>query len=175
MIIGFAGKIGVGKTTTAEWFVKNHNWARLAYGDPIKVALVEFTGLPMKNFTDPYLKEQEIDGLPGISARIMMQKLGTEYARNMIYQDYFLWRMRQAIEANCHKHIVIDDVRFANEAQLIRDLGGSVFHLYRDFETLTEQTSHASENSIDFDESRDRVVQCLQDADTTAAFIFSLL
>ena len=174
MILGFAGKIGVGKSTTAEWFVKNKNFVILSYGTPIKKALVEFTGLPMINFTDPVLKETEIEGLPGITPRIMMQKLGTEYARDMIFSDFFLWRMRQEIEKYCHRNIIIDDVRFENEAELIRGLNGEIFHLEREFETITEQTAHISENLIN-QRQEDVVIDCLDSPETTAEFISTLI
>ena len=174
MILGFAGKIGVGKTTTSEWFVENHNFVRLSYGEPIKKALVEFTGLSMNYFTDPVLKEKEIPGLPGITPRIMMQKLGTDYARNMIFGDYFLWRMEQAIKQNPGKNVVIDDVRFDNEANFIRERGGTMIQLFRDFESPSKEQSHASEKGITM-LSQDRVVHCLESPETTASFIWSLL
>ena len=41
----------------------------------------------------------------------------------MIDHDFWIWRMRQAISDNSHHNIVIDDIRFDNEAQLVRDNG----------------------------------------------------
>ena len=32
--VGFAGKAGVGKTTTAEWFVIQHEFVRLSFAKP---------------------------------------------------------------------------------------------------------------------------------------------
>lgn len=174
MLIGFAGEIGVGKTTTSKWFVDNHNFVLLSYGRPIKEALSVFTGLPMIYFTDEMLKEQEIHGLPGITPRIMMQKLGTEYARNMIFTDFFIWRMDQEIMKHPGRDIVIDDVRFDNEAELIRSSGGQIIQLYREFESPTKEQQHKSESGITLTPD-DRIVHCLNSAETTASFIHSLL
>lgn len=44
------------------------------------------------------------------------------------------------------RSVVIDDVRFPNEADLIRSLGGELWHIERPTAELT--TSHASEGSL---------------------------
>ena len=147
-LVGFAGKAGVGKTTTAEWFVKGHNFVRLSFAQPLKSCLVALTGLSMNHFTDIELKEKEIPGL-GVSPRVMMQLGGTEFVRNMIYHDFFLWRMGHLISENSHRDIVIDDVRFENEAEFIRSNGGKIVHLTREFESPTTKTSHKSEDSLE--------------------------
>lgn len=173
MIIGFTGKIGVGKTTTSEWFVRNQGFIRLSYADPIRKAMTGLTGLSMKHLTDQVLKEKVIPGLPGITPRIMMQKLGTDYARNLISRDFFIWRMRKAVKENSGKRIVIDDVRFSNEANLIRELGGKVFKLTREFKS-SSQAEHISENSINPSDI-DVTIKCLESANKTAEYVWNSL
>lgn len=74
MLLGFVGSAGVGKTTTAEWFVDNLGYVKLSYATPLKVSLSILTGLPLEYFLDIKLKEKEIPGLNGITPRILMQK-----------------------------------------------------------------------------------------------------
>lgn len=174
MILGFAGKIGVGKTETAKCLVRGNNFVKFAFGQPIKDALVQLTGLPMIYFTDPVLKEKEIEGLPGISPRIMMQKLGTDYAREMIFHDFFCWRMGQNFINNSDRDIVIDDVRFDNEAEFIRKRGGKIIQLLRIFKSPTKEQDHVSENGIVL-KPEDMEVLCMKTPEKTAEYILTLI
>ena len=173
ILIGFAGGAGVGKTTTAEWFVEQLKFVRLSYAAPLKASLSILTGLPLKHFLDIELKEKEIPGL-NISPRVMMQKCGTEFVRGMIHPDFWLWRMRHSISDHSNRNIVIDDIRFDNEAQLVRDNGGSVIHLNREFNTPTKHTNHKSEQQLYYQEN-DIVVNSLESESVTAQHIWKLL
>jgi len=173
ILLGFAGGAGVGKTTTAKWFVEQLGYVRLAYAAPLKASLSVLTGLPIGHFMDIEMKETEIPGLD-TTPRIMMQKMGTEFVRNMIHPDFWLWRMRHAISDHSDRNIVIDDVRFDNEAQLVRDNGGIVVHLVRDYRKPTGQTSHESEQQLMFEEN-DIVVNSLDTEELTAKHIFDLI
>ena len=174
MLLGFAGSAGVGKTTTAEWFVDNLGYVKLSYATPLKVSLSILTGLPLEYFLDIKLKEKEIPGLNGITPRILMQKMGTDFVRNMIDHDFWIWRMRQAISDNSHHNIVIDDIRFDNEAQLVRDNGGVVVHLVRDFRSPTKNNDHPSEQQIMYHKD-DIVVNSLESVSLTAKHIAGLI
>jgi len=157
IFVGLSGGAGVGKSTIARqmWLVSK--FQILSYAHPLKSALIKMTGLDRKWFYDIDYKEKEIPGLPAITPRIMMQKFGTEYAREMIAPDFWLWRMRQSISRYSDRDIVIDDIRFENESQLIRDNGGIIIHLRRDFDSPTDHTTHESEQEIIVSE-RDYVI-----------------
>jgi len=149
MLVGLAGTAGSGKSTIARVMWLGDAFQILSFAHPLKAALIKMTGLDRKWFYDIDYKEKEIPGLPGITPRIMMQKFGTEYAREMIAPDFWLWRMGQSLSKYSHKNIVIDDVRFENEAQFIRDNGGVIIHLCRNFESPTEHNEHKSEQRIE--------------------------
>ena len=93
-------------------------------------------------------KEQE---LPEIrtSVRHMLQTLGTEYGRHCIHPDLWVKAAQPKILSFLERGIdvVVDDVRFLNEAALIRKLGGEVWCVERPSAVRT--TSHASEGSLD--------------------------
>jgi len=173
ILLGFAGSAGIGKSTTAEWFILHKDFVRLSFAGPLKSALSRLTGLTYDHFTEIKLKEKEIPGLPGITPRLLMQTMATEYVREMINPDFFIWRMRHSILNHSHRHMVIDDIRFENEAQLVRDNGGIVIHLQREFETITKESKHVSEKGIKI-KLDDIVVHCLESADSTAEYIYKL-
>ena len=89
----------------------------------------------------------------GVSVRHMLQTLGTEYGRQCLRPDVWLicWRKK----AERFGSVVADDVRFTNEADLIRRMGGELWLVRR---TGIQRTiSHASEGGLD-DYSFDRVI-----------------
>jgi hypothetical protein len=45
---------------------------------------------------------------------------------------------------------ITDDIRFDNEAQLIRDLGGQIVHLRRDYVGGTDKVDHRSEKGTEY-------------------------
>lgn len=81
------------------------------------------------------------------SPRAIMQAWGTDYRRKRSRDDYWL---RQWLDGWQHRlgglHVV-PDVRFANEAELIREYGGEVWKVTRPGTGLTN--SHASETTGD--------------------------
>lgn len=145
--VGFAGTAGIGKSTLAHIVSEYFNGVVIPYAKPLKESLVALTGLSMDHYTNIDLKEKIIPGLDK-TPRQLMQLMGTEFARNMIDYDFWLWRMRHAISENSNRHIFIDDIRFNNEADLVRDNGGVIIHLIRNYEQVTEEIDHASEIPI---------------------------
>lgn len=53
--------------------------------------------------------------------------------------------------------MVVSDIRFENEAALIREMGGVIIHIERQTEK-TETSNHVSEKGITFEESDLRIV-----------------
>ena len=90
----------------------------------------------------------------GVSARHMLQTLGTEYGRQCLHPDIWLkcWQKK----AERFSAVVADDVRFPNEADLIRGLGGEMWLVRRSAVQCT--TDHSSEGSLD-GYSFDRVIE----------------
>lgn len=144
ILVGFTGRAGVGKTVTAEWFEAQHEIKILSFAEPLKESLSALTGLSIDHFKDPILKEKVIPGLD-TTPRILMQLMATDFIRDMVDPDFWLWRMRQALSKYSHRDIMIDDVRFPNEAEMIRINGGTIVHLRRSFVSTTDQTGHKSE------------------------------
>ncbi|NBT51514.1 MAG: hypothetical protein EBT12_08190, partial [Marivivens sp.] len=131
---------------------------RVSFAAPLKIAALNMLDdLGLSGFRYVYTdKEAIIPGL-GVSARHMMQTLGTEWGRACIHPDFWVMIARaetQRILAD-GRSVVIDDVRFANEAAMIRDLGGELWRIDRP--GVSYDGDHSSEGGLD-DITPDRVI-----------------
>lgn len=147
-LIGITGRAGAGKDTLAKHMVEKYNFKTISFAQPIRDALAAMMGITQEQFQHP-LKEQVITEI-GKSPRQMMQTLGTEWGRQLVNPDLWLIlaerKMRQYWDEGYN--VVITDVRFNNEAELVQRLGGVIVLLIRDDGSKTSQTTHASESGI---------------------------
>lgn len=127
MIVGLAGGKGCGKSSVARIMERKFGYEIMSFAAPIK-DMLKAMGLRDAELNDPVLKEIKLDEY-GKSPREIMQLLGTEFARNMIAEDIWVTAMKRKIAPGMK--VVIDDVRFENEARFIRDSGGSVLEVKR--------------------------------------------
>lgn len=148
MIVGFAGKKQSGKSTAAESLAKA-GYTRYSFAYPLRAMADHMLKLLGFDYADRCEIHADKEGLIqplGVSIRHVLQTLGTEWGRQLIHPD--LWVM-------CAEHylnsvdddVVIDDVRFENEASLIRRMHGVVIHLRRP--GLIDNDAHASEAGIE--------------------------
>ncbi len=136
-IIGLAGTAGSGKDTLGDYLVCQHGFTKLAFADPLRdmvVALLVHLGIDERDAlwslaNDRLFKEHPLPQIDR-SPRQLMQTLGTEWGRNQVHPDLWLKIAQERIELTAGP-VVITDVRFSNEAQLVRDLGGKVWQLRR--------------------------------------------
>lgn len=143
-IIGITGKAGSGKDTVADYLVARHNFVKVSFAQPLKDGLCAMFGWSQEQLLDRVWKESALEGI-GKSPRELMQTLGTEWGRDLVHKELWLMLARQRIEAS-EKSVVISDLRFDNEAELIRSLGGQVIHLTRP--QTTEVAAHSSERPV---------------------------
>lgn len=159
MIVGFCGPIGAGKSAAAERLVEQHGFVRLRFAQPLKEALAGLLASAgacpdeIARMIDGDLKEHPAPFLAGRTPRHAMQTLGTEWGRNCIGGDYWvsLWKARARASLDAGLNVVADDVRFPNEAEAIRALGGPVVRIERAGPVASD---HASEKQcVAFDRS----------------------
>ena len=126
MLIGFTGRMHSGKTTAAMHLVRSHGFTRHRFAGPLK-AMLHAIGLTERH-TDGDLKEEPCDLLDGKTPRWAMQSLGTEWGRMLITPN--LW-VNAWLATKPEGNVVVDDVRFDNEAAMIRSAGGIVVRIVR--------------------------------------------
>lgn len=92
-------------------------------------------------------KEEKIAEI-GVSPRQMMQTLGTEWGRSCIHPELWIMVAAAAVEQQqkLGRDVVIDDVRFPNEADMIRRLGGELWLVDRP--GTAYEGGHASEGAL---------------------------
>lgn len=159
VIIGFTGKKSSGKSTAATHLCKELGFVKHAFAEPIKVMIFHF----IKSFgysdvdADQYIRFDKETVIPkiGVSARHCMQTLGTEWGRDCVHPDAWILACKTELERSTAPLIVFDDVRFENEAALIRELGGFIIHIERG--TWHPEDIHLSESGI-FDQPGDVMI-----------------
>tara|TARA_R100000951_G_scaffold106119_1_gene100462 strand:- start:107 stop:637 length:531 start_codon:yes stop_codon:yes gene_type:complete len=144
-IIGLAGPSTVGKSTIARRlksiFSSGSPEGEIhSFASNIRLALYVM-GLEV-NYEDkeaPVYKDK--------STRDLMKSLGTEWGRNSVGLNIWVDLLMQRIDKSDAPAAIIDDVRFANEAQAIRNRGGIVIELSR--EGVQYNGAHATELGLD--------------------------
>ena len=134
LLIGLAGPARSGKSTAADHLVRNHLLEHYAFADPLRSGLMEIFNLDPDDF-EGERKEQTLAWL-GRSPRELMQSMGTEWARQMVHPDVWVRIAEQNLNylQNSLSSVVgfvVSDVRFENEAEFIRQRGGTIIHLRR--------------------------------------------
>jgi hypothetical protein len=88
--------------------------------------------------------EGPVDIIQEISGREYLQFYGTEAHREVFDKDFWVWSLLED-PPECDL-LIVTDVRFPNEAEAIREMGGEVWEVYRT-ETATVPV-HASEEPL---------------------------
>lgn len=151
-LVGMTGRAGSGKNLVAS-MIPGAVVIQLA--DPLYAALSMLTGIPEVLLRHREFKEQPVPWL-GKSPRQMLQTLGTEWGRETVAQDIWLQLCRRRIDQLREQGIsmaVVADVRFDNEAAMIREAGGRICHVRRPIadEADVEHKSEAGIKMLDGD------------------------
>lgn len=151
-VIGFAGYAGCGKNAAAE----ATGGLVLGFADPLYAALAAMLGVP-----ESQLRARATKELPlacGASPRDLLRTLGTEWGREIVREDLWVWRARQRIEeatAIGTAVIAICDVRFPNESAFVRSQGGQLWWISR---PGVEAGGHTSDRALAAEDC-DRVIE----------------
>ena len=131
-LLGFAGPAGSGKSTAAHALYQTDPSAYTvaSFADPIRAMLHVGLGIHV--------------GASGkATTRRLMQTLGTEWGRDTV--DVDLWVNEFVRRHQTERRIIlIDDVRFENEAALVRRHGALIHVMPR----LARTDTHASEQGV---------------------------
>lgn len=151
MIIGLSGKAGSGKDTVGD-FMTEYGYIPYAFADPIKQLAMSI---------DPWVRWGPEGGVEWTRLSNLINRAGWRHAKSFIDVRSFLQDLGQGIREYDEtfwidrlrdslpegRDIVITDVRYPNEMNMIRMLGGQIWHIMRpDNETVVgEAAEHPSE------------------------------
>lgn len=156
MLIGLCGYAGAGKDTAAQVLIEEFYFQRVAFADPMKAALLALDpyipGLPGEGFVRlaTFCESRdwaEVKEYPEV--RRLMQMIGTEVGRNLFDPEIWVKLAARKITSTLSVgNTVVTDVRFPNEARLIKEHGGVLVRVSRKgFSAVNEHLSdRASEN-----------------------------
>lgn len=143
MLIGLVGKARSGKGTVANLLEMEYGYWQTAFAFPLK-NMLNMAGL---------CNSDELWGEKTARSRELLQKIGTDIFRKQIDPDFWLKMAQTSIKEHRGQgveKIVFEDIRFPNEAKLIRDNGGIIVKMIRVGHTDSNAgETHASENQID--------------------------
>lgn len=146
-ILGITGRAGSGKDTFGSVFVKA-GYRRIAFADPLKEATAIIAGEPSHLYFTAEGKEGFSDVL-NMTRRRALQDVGNGLRKAL---DPGIWVRRALHEWDCQGRplTVITDVRYDNEAELIRSMGGAIIEIVRPDNAYLEgdAAQHASEQGI---------------------------
>ena len=141
MIIGLCGLIGSGKNTVAEHLMEQHYYISVSFAETLKDAAAcifgwdrdMLEGATPEDRAAREIKDEWWSERLGfdVSPRYMLQYLGTEVMRNNLHPDIWALSAEKLIKENPWEQYVFTDVRFPNEAAMIRRIGGKVWHVRR--------------------------------------------
>lgn len=141
MITGFSGPAGAGKSTAAKILVEQRGFRLVKFAGPLK-AMMRALGLD-DGHIEGALKET-VHPVLGCTPRHAMQTLGTEWGRQCI--DPELWVNLARANIMQGGDVAVDDVRFENEAAMIRSLGGVIIEIRP--KVMTHFMNHVSEAGV---------------------------
>ena len=154
MLVGFTGLAGCGKSTAAKYLEQEHNWTRARMADPLKNMLrslyadMGYSGVDIERRIEGDLKETPDRLTANNTPRQLMQTLGTEWGRKIVHRDFWVEVAASRI-LSINGHIVVEDIRFDNEAKVIRALGGRIIRIVRVGHTSAAgDGTHESEKGV---------------------------
>lgn len=151
-IVGLTGGAGSGKSTVATRMRNAHGYVNVKFADALKQMLRTFyatAGLSRKEIDrriEGDLKETPCDLLCGNTPRYAMQTLGTEWGRKLMGYDLWVNLAEHRIKNTAGK-VVVDDLRFDNEAVMLSRLGAKIA-LVDKKNPLREISGHVSEKGV---------------------------
>lgn len=133
-VVGLSGFAQSGKTTAALYLEKKYGIRRKHIAEPLRAmlaVLLQANGMSsamITRYLEGDLKEKLIPEL-GVTSRYAQITLGTEWGRQLINND--LWSNTWCRSVQDGESVMNDSVRFPNEADAIRKLGGIVIMIKR--------------------------------------------
>jgi len=151
MLIGLSGLPQNGKGRVGRRLAEAHGFRHTKMADTLKEmlrVLLRAAGLDeetIERMIEGDLKEVPSPALGGKTPRWAMQSLGTEWGRDCISATIWgdLWEASATRMLDDGKSVVVDDVRFANEQERVKRLGGFIVLVMGRSEAATE---HPSDN-----------------------------
>jgi len=149
-ILGLGVTAQVGKDTAAEYLEERPGVKRVAFADALKSTASSLFGLSYEQCYGPVSVKEKVDPRYNLTPREIMQGLGEKMRE--IYPDIWIDTVLNItiprLRAQGFSRFVISDVRYPNEAEKIKKVGGVVVKVTREGSGVTVGVNHSSETSM---------------------------
>jgi hypothetical protein len=142
-LIGVSGKAGSGKDSIGEILALRYGFDCISFAGPLKAVVGSIFSLDTEQL---YNNKEAVDVRWGLSPRQILQAVGLKMRE--IHPDVWL-RLAEAKIRKAKLGAVVTDVRFLNEVQLVKRLGGEVWRVRRPKEGSASGSKHISETELD--------------------------
>ena len=153
MKVGLTGKKGSGKSTAAK-YLAHQGYARVNFKDALVSEMkqnfpgtlekiIELMDASAYDGLKPWTVDRLLEEKPPLF-RSLMQDYGTQVRRG---DDEDYWVVKWLKNAKHHSLLVVDDVRFINEADAVRGLNGIIVRIVREGQVSND--THMSETQMD--------------------------
>ena len=149
MIIGLSGYAQSGKDSVASILTSKYGFERVAFADAIRSILWEMnpivkdSGFTVQTVVHAYGWDKAKVVFPEM--RRLLQELGVSSRHTLGDQVWVSAALRKMDDKD--KNYVISDVRFGNEAEIVKQLNGHLWRIKR--QGVEAVNSHISESGMD--------------------------
>lgn len=141
-LIGTCGFLGAGKSTVADYLVRTHGFTRLSFAAAVKDITAVLFGWDRQLLEGATPTSREWRDQPDAfwtsrmgrawTPRLALQFVGTDLCRTHVHPNIWVDTVLKQIQAlGPTARVVIDDVRFVNEIDLLRAVGGQIVVVLR--------------------------------------------
>lgn len=148
-LVAFTGKKTSGKTLSADYLVKKYGFIKVNFKDALIDEVKEKFPRTMGILVETYGRK-DIDDLfskPYPRAiRSILEEYGTEVVRD-VDVNHWVKKWRERLDTTSGNQIVVDDVRFENEANEVKKFNGKIIRISRN--VAVDKDKHRSETVMD--------------------------
>lgn len=155
MLLGITGLKSSGKSTVADYLVLEHGYEIGSFALPLKQSVSALFGITLEEIeewkNDPActVTLTRPNGMrSSMTLREFLQRYGTEAHRHVPAMGLDFWV--NLLGPSLHDRMVVPDVRFENEARIIRERGGRIIRVERQ-EVAGSGDTHESEWGVQAD------------------------
>jgi adenylate kinase family enzyme len=143
MIIGFTGYKQSGKSTASAYIQEKTGAVRVNFKDALIAEVAQNFPTLLTEIAKVTDSKDLFTEKPPLM-RALLQEYGTE-VRRCDNPNY--WVDKWLATAGEYPNVVVDDVRFLNEAKAVKDMGGTIVRIVRN--DIVSTDSHSSETEME--------------------------
>jgi hypothetical protein len=151
MLTAFVARKGSGKSEACKYIESiDPSAVRVNFKDALVAEIRECMPDVLRELSQLYtMSVDELFSQKPPAARALLQNFGTELRREFDRRpDYWVMKWAEVARAEIKQgnHVLVDDCRFLNEADMVRELGGKIVKIVRD--DIPANDGHRSETEM---------------------------